>query len=66
MSQYDKNLWNNTYVPGQRKPITPEPPFVYYVSLLLGMLSFAVTVIGLLAIGVLAVRAGGQAKYSLN
>ena len=56
----------NTYTPGYQYPVAPQPPLVYYVSLLLGMLSFAVTVIGLLAIGVLVVRAAGQAKYSLK
>ena len=66
MAQYDKNLWNNTYAPGYQYPVAPQPPLVYYVSLLLGMLSFAVTVLSVLAIGVLAVRAGGQAKYSLK
>jgi hypothetical protein len=66
MAQYNKNLWNDTYGSGFHSQVSPQPPLEYYISLLLGMLSFIVTVLGLLAIGILAVRGGGQAKYSLN
>ncbi len=71
MAQYNKNLWNNTYgssypYPAYYHQAMPQPPLEYYIGLLLGLLSFAVTVLGLLAIGILAIRAGGLSKYSLK
>ena len=72
LSQYNQNLWNHTTTYGSGYPYyynsqaMPQPPVEYYVNLLLGMLSFAVTVVGVLAIGILAIRSGGLAKYSLK
>jgi len=71
VAQYTKNIMNSTYsssypYPAYYSPPMPQPPIEYYINMLLGLLSLAITVFGLLAIGILAIRSGGLAKYSLK
>ena len=69
LAQYNQKVWNQTYSSGTyyyNSQAMPQPPFEYFISILLGLISSTVALIGLLAIGVLAIRSGGLVKYSLK
>ncbi len=71
VAQYTKDIMNNTYsssypYPAYYSPPAPQPPIEYYFSMLLGLLSLTITVLGLMVIGILAIKSGGLEKYSLK
>ena len=45
---------------------TPQPPAIYYIGMTISLLSTAITLIGMLVAGVLAMMTGGQAKYTFK
>lgn len=45
---------------------TPQPPAMYYLGMMISLLSTAITLLGMLVAGVLATKTGGQAKYAFK